>query len=97
MTPISKTGIFSKSEWTKLVDQLSLSPRQAEVVKHLLRGRSDKQIAGELNIGVPTIRTYLGRLLLRFGVQDRIELVLYIFQYFRKGCRQNGCPRHQRH
>jgi DNA-binding NarL/FixJ family response regulator len=49
-TLASDTGIFSDSEWLELVNELCLSTRQAEVVKCLFHGQSDKQIAFELQI-----------------------------------------------
>lgn len=88
--PALNVEIFSKSEWEDLVSKLSLSPRQAEVIQRILSGRSDKQIARDLQISVPTVRTHLNRAFLRFGVQDRIELVIHVFNKFREGCRTNG-------
>jgi DNA-binding NarL/FixJ family response regulator len=58
---------------------LELSPQQARIVELLLRGLRDKQIAKEMGLGVPTVRTYLGRIFLRVGVQDRVELILRVF------------------
>ena len=91
----AETRIFTENEWQEIVEGLSLSRRQSQVVWGLLRGDGDKQIALELDITVPTIRTYLTRLFDRFEVQDRNELVLYIFRHFRQGCYANGCPRQQ--
>jgi len=93
MALVSETEIFTESEWLEIVNELSLPPRQAEVIKQLLSGRSDKQIATVLQISVPTVRTYLSRLFSRFDVQDRTELVLYVFRYFRKNSGANGCHR----
>lgn len=93
MTLVSETEIFTESEWLELVNELSLSPRQAEVIKYLFVGHSDKQIAMELEISVPTVRTHLSRLFSRFDVQDRTELVLYVFRHFRKNSGANGCHR----
>ena len=96
MDSATATEIFSESEWDVLVDELSLSPRQSEVVHLLLSGHSDKQVATELDIAVPTVRTHLSRLFLKFDLQDRNELILHIFCHFRKRCRTNGnwkgCP-----
>ena len=89
---VSSNEIFSKSEWEEIVDKLSLSPRQAEVIQRILSGRSDKQIAKDLQISVPTVRTHLNRAFLRFGVQDRIELVIHVFGKFREICRTNSQP-----
>ena len=85
--------IFTKSEWAELVNKLSLSPRQTEIIKELFSNRSDKQIAGNLQISVPTVRTHLSRLFSKFDVQDRVELILCVFHCFREDCKTNGCPR----
>ncbi|MHC4172641.1 MAG: response regulator transcription factor [Planctomycetota bacterium] len=86
MALVSGTEIFSESEWMELVQELSLSPRQAQVVKCLLLGHSDKQIALDLQMAVPTVRTHLSRLFSRFDVGDRTELVLYVFRRFHHEC-----------
>jgi DNA-binding NarL/FixJ family response regulator len=85
--------VFSETEWTDLRRNLGLSPRQAQIVERLLCGRSDKQIAKELDVSVPTVRTHLGRLFMRFGVADRCELILHMFTCFREQCRRQECPR----
>jgi len=90
MLSTSDIEIFSEKEWRILVNELSLSPRQGEVVQLLFKGHSDKQVAQELQIAVPTVRTHLNRLFSRFDLQDRNELILHVVCYFRKWCRTNG-------
>lgn len=90
-----KTAIFSKSEWNRLVEELSLTRRQAQIARYLFTGCSDTQIAIKLKIAVPTVRTHLARLFFRLQVQDRHEVLLHIFRHFRRGCRTDGCPRWQ--
>jgi hypothetical protein len=55
MALVSGTEIFSESEWMELAKELSLSQRQAQVVQCLLLGHSDKQIALDLQMSVPTV------------------------------------------
>lgn len=94
MKSAEKNEIFSKEEWKILVNELSLPPRQSEIIQHLFSGQSDKQIAGKLGIAIPTVRTHLGRLFLKFNLQDRNQLVLYVLRRFRDKCKNgNGCPR----
>jgi DNA-binding NarL/FixJ family response regulator len=64
--------------WHRAVEAMGLSPQQARIVELLLRGMRDKQIAAELGLGVPTIRTYLARVFQRVGVCDRVELILRV-------------------
>jgi DNA-binding NarL/FixJ family response regulator len=87
--------IFSESEWKELVSNLFVSPRQAQVIRYLLSGHSDKQIALEMQISVAGVRAHIGRLFSKFDLRDRLELVLYVFKCFREECRANGCPRFQ--
>ena len=65
--------------WLTVAASLDLSPQQKRIVELLLRGMRDKQIANELELSVPTVRTYLGRIFLKVEVQDRVELILRIF------------------
>ncbi|MBN1943488.1 MAG: response regulator transcription factor [Phycisphaerae bacterium] len=72
---------------------MRLSRRQEQIVLCLLQGRSDSQIATELGISVATVRTHLCRLFGKLGLQDRIELILHVFNHFLAGCREAGCHR----
>jgi len=65
--------------WLAVAAHLELSPQQTRIVELLLCGRRDKQIAHELQLSVPTVRTYLGRIFLKLNVQDRVELILRVF------------------
>jgi len=76
--------IFAPDEWQSIFRGLSLSPRQTQVIRMLFDGYCDKQIAEELGISVPTVRSHLQRLYARFRVQDRTALVIYIVAWFRQ-------------
>jgi len=85
--------LFSKSEYTKIAEELALSPRESQIVGQVLSGYSDKQIAQNLEMAVPTIRTHLKRLFLKLDVNDKHELIIHVFSQFRKECYSKGCPR----
>jgi len=87
-------SMFSREEWARLKEELSLSPRQAQVVSCLLAGLSDKQISAKMHIAVPTLRTYLSRIFTKFDIQDRQELIIYVFGQFRECCSKDY-PMHQ--
>ena len=76
--------LFTDAEWLSLMVELDLPPRQRETLVGLFNGYSDKQIAAALDIAVPTVRSYLQRMYSKFGVNDRTELVLYVFRVFRE-------------
>ena len=54
---------------------LKLTPRQAEVLGLLERGRSTTQIAGELHLSVETVRNHIRQLLRATGTHSRLEAV----------------------
>jgi DNA-binding NarL/FixJ family response regulator len=66
-------------KWRDLVERLQLPPQQIRIVELILRNCCDKQIATELGLKVPTVRTYLQRTYMRLDVSDRVELVLRLF------------------
>lgn len=54
--------------------QSHVSPREMEVVRLVVDGRSNDEIGGDLGIGVKTVETHLRRLFERFIVGSRTEL-----------------------
>jgi PAS domain S-box-containing protein len=55
--------------------ELQLTPRQAEVLALLERGRSTRQIAEELHLSIETVRNHVRHLLRSLGVHSRLEAV----------------------
>jgi PAS domain S-box-containing protein len=54
---------------------LNLTPRQAEVLDLLERGRSTAQIAAELSLSTETVRNHIRRVLRATGAHSRLEAV----------------------
>ena len=78
------TELFSEQDWTRLKEDLGLPPRQAEVLRCVLRGMGDKHVAGATGISINTVRNHMGRLFSKFGSNDRVELILHMFGYLRQ-------------
>jgi DNA-binding NarL/FixJ family response regulator len=55
--------------------ELHLTPRQAEVLELLERGRSTRQIADELHLSIETVRNHIRHLLQAIGAHSRLEAV----------------------
>jgi DNA-binding CsgD family transcriptional regulator len=70
--------LFSHREWVSVTRELNLSLQQDALARHLLQGKSDKQIAREMGIAIPTVRSHITRLFRKFDVCDRIELILLL-------------------
>jgi DNA-binding NarL/FixJ family response regulator len=52
-----------------------LTPRQAEVLRLLEQGRSNKQIAADLHLSTETVKNHLRQLFKALGVNSRLEAV----------------------
>jgi FixJ family two-component response regulator/signal transduction histidine kinase len=52
-----------------------LSPREREVLEHVIRGRLNKQIAADLDITEQTVKQHRGRVMEKLGVRSVPELV----------------------
>ncbi|HRK20099.1 MAG TPA: LuxR C-terminal-related transcriptional regulator, partial [Hyphomicrobiaceae bacterium] len=52
----------------------ALTPRQRDVLKGILRGLSNKEIARELDIAEGTVKIHLAALFVHFNVRNRTEL-----------------------
>jgi DNA-binding NarL/FixJ family response regulator len=57
-----------------------LSEREAEVVRLVAAGHSNKEIAGQLELSIKTVETYKARSLEKLGLHSRADLVRYALQ-----------------
>jgi DNA-binding NarL/FixJ family response regulator len=57
-------------------DHIVLSPREREVLDLLAEGCSNKQIAGRLFIAETTVKGYVAALLVKLGVDSRLQAVV---------------------
>jgi NarL family two-component system response regulator LiaR len=54
-----------------------LTEREADVLRLLAQGQSNKQIARSLQIGEETVKTHVSNILAKLGVQSRTQAALY--------------------
>jgi len=70
---------MAQATWEAVAQELKFSPQQIRIVELILRGQPDKEIAANLGLTVPTVRTHLARIFDRTGSANRLNLVLHIF------------------
>lgn len=57
-----------------------LTPRELEVLTSIARGRSNHEIAQELVISEPTVRTHVANILSKLHLTDRTQAAIYALQ-----------------
>jgi two-component system, NarL family, response regulator NreC len=73
-------SLLGKSMVEGTMPVAELSEREADVVRLIAQGYSNKEIATQLNLSVKTVETYKARAMEKIGVDTRVALVRYALQ-----------------
>ncbi|WP_233507102.1 response regulator transcription factor [Jiangella anatolica] len=57
-----------------------LTQREHEIVREVVRGRSNAEIAATLYVTEATVKTHIGRVLAKVGLRDRVQLVVLAYE-----------------
>ncbi|WP_413563082.1 response regulator [Catenulispora pinistramenti] len=60
---------------------VDLTPREAEVLTLIARGKSNTEIAEELFVSAATVKTHINNLFAKIGVRDRVQAVRYALRH----------------
>jgi len=56
-----------------------LTEREEEVLALVARGRTNAEIAGELYVGLSTVKTHLAALMTKLGARNRVEVAMWAY------------------
>jgi two-component system response regulator DctR len=63
------------------ISKFAITNREREVVEEIVEGKSNKEIAQDLNIDVRTIEVHLRNIYQKVGVRDRFALFALLLRH----------------
>jgi DNA-binding NarL/FixJ family response regulator len=61
----------------KLISSVKMTSREQDVISHIAAGKSNKEIASELNIAVYTVKSHVHNILEKLALHTRLELATF--------------------
>ena len=73
---IAILNLKQKCKGRRIAGEFNLTEKQKEVLRHLLKGLSNSEIANKMNISPGTVNTHLDNIYLKLGCSSRGEASL---------------------
>jgi len=88
-------ALLSPSVTRRVIERMALAPslgepdedrleeltdRESEVLELIARGCTNAEIAGELVIEESTVKTHVKRILMKLGLRDRVQAVIFAYE-----------------
>jgi DNA-binding NarL/FixJ family response regulator len=58
----------------------TLTRREHEILLMLARGQTNSEIASDLFVSETTVKTHVGRILMKLGLRDRVQVVIFAYE-----------------
>ncbi|MBD8060713.1 response regulator transcription factor [Actinomycetaceae bacterium Sa1BUA1] len=58
----------------------TLTPREYETLRMLARGLTNAEMAAEMFVSETTVKTHVGRVLMKLALRDRVQAVIYAYE-----------------
>lgn len=81
-------ALQAKEAEKRAAERLKLSVREEQIVRLLLCGKQNREIASALNLSEKTIKSYMGNLMAKLHARNRLEVVIAA-QKFMPGGQEN--------
>lgn len=69
------SGRVDRAGLRDAMNTLAVTPREHDVLRHLVKGASAAEIGARLGIGARTVETYRNQLVTKFGARNAVDLV----------------------
>lgn len=73
--------LLSPSDVVPSRSQQILSPRELEILKLVVEGYTNPEIAGTLYISLSTVKTHIRSILSKLGVGDRLQAAVFALRH----------------